>query len=584
MENQRRIKVLPAEVVDQIKAGEIVERPASVLKELIENSIDSGATRIDVAIDGAGEKLISVKDNGCGMSREDVCTCLKQHATSKLARVQDLDEIHTLGFRGEAIPSIASSSRMRIVTAPENEPGTEVVVRYGGEPTVTPYGMPRGTLVEVRDLFRNMPARRAFLKSPQAEMGHVFKTFVAHAFAHPEIGFKLNVAGGRSFSLLPDSTLRERIGAFYGSELADSLVPFEHSVGDVSVHGFLQLPSGFSAFHQEQFFFVNGRPASEPIIHCALKDALACSQGDARPFVVLFVEVPTCQVNVNVHPAKREVRFLHRDYVRNVIVQAIKQALTAATEGARPAEGACLQGGGEASEGGSVLDGAFGGAPTAQTDALALGDMQMPLPIPMGNGAVGECAAVPLKVVGCSAGGYVVAESEKGIVLVDAAAAQERVICDGMEKEGKGDAQQLLLPEIVSLDPISSAALEVSLEDVRLLGFDVDELSAGTWKVNAIPASVEKYVNGVKVEDMLRDITQGMAEGSGRRSGRALRELVARGVARNCAAVGSYLTPEVAHGLLARLAQTAEPYRRPVDSTPTMVYLSYPEIKRRLGR
>ena len=325
------VHVLPLHVANKIAAGEVVERPASVVKELVENSVDAGAANIKVSIAQGGRKLVSVRDDGCGMTKEDALLSLERQATSKILDVDDIENIDTLGFRGEAIPSIASVSRFSIVTRRHDaDEGTQIVVNAGELVETSTAGCPPGTLVEVRDLFCNVPARRKFLRSFATEEGRVKGIFTVHALAHPGIGFSLVVDGRELYRLAPATSLADRLLDIYGADFVESLIPlpppFDAQRNAVRVSGYIEKPNLSMPTRRDQYVFVNGRPATAPSIAYAVREAYPHRQGDIKPAIFLFIELPPNQVDVNVHPTKREVRF--RDNI------AVKRAITEAIEGA----------------------------------------------------------------------------------------------------------------------------------------------------------------------------------------------------------------------------------------------------------
>ena len=335
MERDGHIRILPLHVANKIAAGEVVERPASALKELVENAIDAGADRIDISVTAGGRKLVSVRDNGCGMNRDDALLSLERQATSKIRDVDDIERIDTLGFRGEAIPSIAAVSRFTLVTRrKEDEAGTRLVVNAGTVAEVAACGAPPGTCVEVRDLFCNVPARRKFLRSYATEEGHIKSVFTISALAHPELGFSLTIDGRELHRFAPGATLEERIADLFGRDFSDELIAIrdvpdtgtDPAARPISVHGYISRPTQ-QTLRREQFIFVNGRPASAPIIAYAIKEAYPAGRTDSRPSLFLFIEVPPQEVDVNVHPAKREVRFRHPADIKSAIVSALSSAL-----------------------------------------------------------------------------------------------------------------------------------------------------------------------------------------------------------------------------------------------------------------
>ena len=326
------VHVLPLHVANKIAAGEVVERPASVVKELVENSVDAGAANIKVSIAQGGRKLVSVRDDGCGMTKDDALLSLERQATSKILDVDDIENIDTLGFRGEAIPSIASVSRFTLVTRRHDaDEGTQIVVNAGELVETSAAGCPPGTLVEVRDLFCNVPARRKFLRSSATEEGRVKGIFTVHALAHPGIGFSLTVDGRELYRLAPAASLADRLLDIYGAEFIESLIPLqtppEAQANAVRVWGYIEKPNLSMPTRHEQYVFVNGRPATAPSIAYAVREAYPHRQGDVKPALFLFIELPPNQVDVNVHPTKREVRFRDNNAVKRAITEAIEGAL-----------------------------------------------------------------------------------------------------------------------------------------------------------------------------------------------------------------------------------------------------------------
>ena len=328
MPRDGHIRVLSEQVANKIAAGEVVERPASVVKELIENAIDAGATRIDIAITAGGRKLIEVCDNGCGMMRDDALLCLERQATSKIRDVDDIEHITTLGFRGEAIPSIASVSRVILKTRRhESDVGTAITIAGGILHDVRDAGVPPGTTIEVRDLFFNVPARRKFLRAFQTEQAHIRTVFTFHALAHPDIGMSLTSDGRELTRLPPGATLEERVRDLFGTDFSSDLRPVDARMGDIRIYGFVSLPSQTRNDRSEQYIFINGRPATAPIIAYALREAYPPLAPDRKPIVLLFLEIPPDSVDVNVHPTKREVRFHKPAEIREALIRAVRDTL-----------------------------------------------------------------------------------------------------------------------------------------------------------------------------------------------------------------------------------------------------------------
>lgn len=321
--------MLSQDVANKIAAGEVVERPASVVKELLENALDAGATRIDIAITAGGRKLISIADNGSGMGRDDALMAPERQATSKIRTVQDIDRIQTMGFRGEALASIASVSHFTLRTRrPEDDAGTEIVIHGGVHTEVCDCGIPPGTTLEVRDLFYNLPARRAFLRSFQTEEAHIRNQVIVHAISRPDVAFTLTCDGASVYGLRPADSLQERLCDLFGSSQMEGFVAVDRVFGAIRVHGFVGLASNTRADSQGQYVFVNQRPATAPAVQAAIREAYPRMEAGRRPQVFLFLEVPPETVDVNVHPTKREVRFRAIGAVRDAVLATISSALS----------------------------------------------------------------------------------------------------------------------------------------------------------------------------------------------------------------------------------------------------------------
>ena len=474
------IRLLPNHVANKIAAGEVVERPASVLKELLENALDAGATRIDVTVTAGGRTLVSVRDNGCGMNREDALLSLEdallsleRHATSKIRDVDDIERISTLGFRGEAIPSIASVSRFTLTTRrADAEEGTRVVVNAGTLAEVKTCGTPPGTCIEVRDLFCNVPARRKFLRAFVTEEGHIRATFTVHALAHPDVGFSLTLDGREAYRLPPGATLEERIRALFGAPFAESLVPVTADVGNVHVHGYAERPGHDANLRRDQFVFVNGRPATAAAITYALREAYPRQRAEARPAVVLFIDLPPEQVDVNVHPSKREVRFRRSADVRDALLAAFAPQ----NESVRTASPETIGVAGPQTIGVAGLSARTcdAGVSPASPPAPFVTPFQPSLPRPAGETPATPTFPEPasptpiqtatgpwrwFKFLAQTGSGWVLLETDAGLVTLNPRAARERIAYERLIDAHEALAQPLLIPETVTLPPSRAFAI-----------------------------------------------------------------------------------------------------------------------------
>ncbi len=639
MQKDGHIRLLPVHVANKIAAGEVVERPASVVKELLENALDAGATRIDVTVTAGGRKLIEIRDNGCGMVRDDALLSLERQATSKIRDVDDIERIDTLGFRGEALPSIASVSRFTLKTRREGEEsGTELVVVGGSLQEVRDAGVPVGTTVAVRDLFFNVPARRKFLRAFQTEQAHIRSTFILHALAHPEVGFSLTADGHELDRLPPGATLEERVRDLFGAEFAAALRPVSRTEHGIRVTGFAGLPNQTRSDRSEQYLFVNRRPATAPVIAYALREAYPPLEGERKPIVLLFLELAPDRVDVNVHPTKREVRFHKPAEVREALIAAVREALGLR----RPPAAAPLSGGAPAPDRPAAEPRCVAGdrpppslrtlvpeaaaqpqplnaqrpVPGAQPAALNAPSVSpapafpYPAPVPLAPAAVplapgadsGPPAApvgtgLPLfvapedgspwrwcRVLGSLAGGrYLLLETDAGAVTLDPRAARERVLYERLlaDPARRGSfSQRLLLPETVRLPPADAARLRKHLDVLRELGFGVEEFGNDHFLIEALP----DVLDGVSCRELLGNIAQDFESAGVRRGSEKWREeLVARAACRAACGGTAALSEAEAERLVAALAATRMPYTCP-RGRPTMVFTSYRELDRKFGR
>jgi len=610
------IRVLPLHVANKIAAGEVVERPASVVKELVENAIDAGARNVRISVTAGGRKLVSVQDDGCGMCRDDAVLSLERQATSKILDVNDIEEIDTLGFRGEAIPSIASVSRFTLTTRRrDSDEGTLVQVNAGILAEVRSAGCPPGTLVEVRDLFCNVPARRKFLRAYVTEENHVRSVFTVHALAHTEIGFSLTIDGREIYRLAPAATSRDRILDIFGKDFLSELLPLgEATQPDASRHeavrvtGFIERPNLSTPTRRDQYVFINGRPATAPSIAYALREAYPRQGGETRPAAILFLDLPPNQVDVNVHPTKREVRF--RDNA------AVKQAIIAAVEGAlqlRPPAAPVVSPFPEQAVANPVptpqvrpADGPQGPSmpvppptspqpPAPQPTAPTLRPEPPSAPLPTPQPVPLEFAIEPdstrsrpwqwFKYLAQSASGYLLIETDAGIVTINPIAARERIAFERLlDTSAAGSAasasQVLLIPETVHLPPPDFARVKGALPVIAAMGFQLEEFGTDTFKIDAVPQLTE----GLAPAAILSTIARDLAESATKRGGERWREeLVAKAIARSFAGARMALTEEGACKLVEELCACRMPYVSP-GGKRLMIFTSTRELDRKFER
>ena len=527
------IRRLPENLVNRIAAGEVVERPASALKELVENAVDSGARNIAVRLGAGGIDLIEVSDNGCGMSPADMALALERHATSKLPD-EDIELVATLGFRGEALPSIASVSTLTLESRVGNAEGWRRVVDHGVLTGEGPAALPPGTRVRVENLFGKVPARRKFLRSPRAEYAAALDTIKRLAMARPDIGFTVEHDGRRVLSVQPDMERPERVAALTSAELIDNSVGLDFQREGVRLGGIASLPTYNRGVADHQFLFVNGRPVKDKLLIGAVRGAYAeMLARDRHAVVALFLDLPLTEVDVNVHPAKTEVRFREPALIRGMIVSGLRHALDQSGFRAvqRPAADALaawqqepvrtVQGDIFASPRPAYQNNYAPAFPSLAEKRSSFADLAQiegedlaPL---MGRAAaateaVPESRQHPLGVArGQVANTYIVAEAEDGLVIVDQHAAHERLVLERMRKAmaqtgGAVPSQTLLLPQVVELDEPACDRLEARLEELSAFGLELERFGPGAMLVRATPAMLGGGDAKALVEDLADDL------------------------------------------------------------------------------
>ena len=515
------IRILSSELIDQIAAGEVIERPASVVKELIENSLDAGARRIEVDVEQGGVGLVRVRDDGSGIDAEALPLALTRHATSKIATLADLEAIGTLGFRGEALPSIGSVARLRIVSRTAAAPhGAEITVEGGTVGQVRPAAHPLGTTIEMRELFFNVPARRKFLRTAQTELGHIARLIERQALARPEVTLRLR-SGERVALDAPAAEPAARLAQLLGEEFLAHTLEVSHAAGPVQLAGWIALPTASRAQADQQYWFVNGRPVRDKLLMSAARlgyrDVLYHGR---HPAYVLHLTIDPRLVDVNAHPAKLEVRFRDSRQIHEFVLRTIERALAATRpqHAAAPAariEPLLGQAAAAAGNGRSPVAGRLEfGAPRAARDWQEQGDWALAAAVRESEppAAPPRPADQPLGAALAQLHGiYILAQSADGLILVDMHAAHERVLYEQL-KAARGDgapaAQQLLEPLVVELKPYD---LERLLEQRSLwerAGFEFDALGPARLALRRVPALLAG-------EQLVR-IVQSVAEDLGR--------------------------------------------------------------------
>jgi DNA mismatch repair protein MutL len=553
-----KIQRLPADLANQIAAGEVVERPASVIKELVENSIDAGARRIAITIEFGGKKLIRVEDDGEGMEPGDARLAIERHATSKIRRADDLERIATLGFRGEALPSIASVSHFVLRTRARGAQfGTELRVNGGAVAGVAEAGMPEGTSIEVGEVFYNLPARRKFLKSDAGESAQVSRIVTQLALCYPEIGFALTSSGRKVLQCPPVASLRDRLYQLYGER--DDLIEVRRDSGDVKVLGYVTGLAEQGPTRGPQNVFVNRRIVKDRTIAHAIIDSYSVASIKERsPEVHLFIEMPRDAVDVNVHPTKAEVRFRDQSYIHQVIRRTLGDALgrgpapelTLEAPHVRPPDPFTLPlpaSYGTAvpsrwsTEGfsGSGVQGAWGSGSSVQGSAVQGAEPQNPSTLepatqapeaPENREPASSVGFKPMMPLGQFRDTFIIAVDEEGIAIIDQHVAHERVLFERITERltaGRLESQRLLEPILIELPPSGRQALVAHAGDLARLGFEVEEFGGDTLRVSAFPVllkreecdaalralseDLEGLDRGARVEDAIKRIAATMA-------------------------------------------------------------------------
>jgi DNA mismatch repair protein MutL len=515
-----RITKLPDDLANQIAAGEVVERPASVIKELVENAIDAEARRITIATEYGGKKLIRVEDDGVGMDAADARLSLERHATSKIRRADDLGAIVTLGFRGEALPSMASVSHFRMRTRAKGEvSGTEIRVNAGVVESVMEAGGPEGTFVEVTDLFYNLPARRKFLKSDSAESAQVSKTVTQLALCYPQVGFTLVNAGRKVLSCPPVGSIADRLYQLYGDR--PDLVEVTRDGGGVRVHGFVAALAEHGPTRGPQHVFVNRRIVKDKTIAHAIFDSYSVASNKERsPEVHLFLEIPPERIDVNVHPTKAEVRFKEQSLVHEVVRRAVADALgkgpapeltlrPSDLEPARPlAQGipGVLGGGVYTNRWSTEVQSTRVQSTGVQSTEAQSTEVQRPV-----------ASVRPLIPLGQFRDTFIIAIDDEGIAIVDQHVAHERVLFERIMQqltERTLESQGLLIPIVLDLAPAEREALLSRREPLQRFGFDVDDFGGDSVRVSAIPAVLPREQCESALRSLANDL-EGLDRGLG---------------------------------------------------------------------
>ncbi len=567
------IHKLPSEVASQIAAGEVVERPASVVKELVENSLDAGARQISIVVESGGRQLIEVADDGCGIPQEELSLAVSRHATSKLTTAEDLFRVKTLGFRGEALASVGSVSRLEITSRTEGaDAGARLVVDGGHAGDVQQVGAPVGTAVRVKDLFYNVPARLKFLKKDPTERRWIDALVTRYALAYSHVRIHLKQENRAALQTSGSGDRREILAALYGVDVAHQMLEVLANYENLKITGFISPISLTRSNRREITFFVNGRWVQDPTLTTALVRAYHTLLMVGRyPFATVFLEMPSEQVDVNVHPAKAEVRFREKDRVFSGVQRAVRRALLAYT----PVPELYTGMEGQSEEFGQPFMGKdidLGGTKTPQPTTSTTLPSQPELPAQ---------ARPVLHLVGQVASTYLAAEGPDGLYLIDQHAAHERVLFEKFmsQKAESIPAQSLLEAEAVDFPPSEARLLSGQLPALQRLGFQVEEFGPNTFLVRAIPT----LLVDIDPAAALRVLVEDFEEDETPLQSQIEAKIIARVCKRAAIKGGQVLSPQEQSALLEGLVACQSPRTCP-HGRPTMIHLSIDLLERQFGR
>jgi DNA mismatch repair protein MutL len=591
------IRILPSELVNQIAAGEVVERPASVVKELVENAIDAGARRIEVILEQGGRKLIEVHDDGCGMSAEDARLAIERHATSKISSFDDLVRVSTLGFRGEALPSIASVSRFALTTFDgRSDHGAMIVADPLTGITTVPAARDRGTTVSVAELFENVPARRKFLKSADSEFRAVVQIVASYALPLPRLSFRLSHNDRIVLDLGVAEERRERFVQILGDEAGDTLSPIDGAAEACSVSGFVTRGLRYGS-RRHQYFFVNGRLVRDRVLTHAVTRAGERFDFEGHPAVVLFIDMPPERVDVNVHPAKTEVRFRDSGLVHVLVEEGVRRALGGAEEGSALLQGAALERAaliqdGSDAPGGMVRNGVLHpalfpvtappGQPPAAAHELTPLFRQRPVVQPPVEAPGRGLGALEGRVIGQYRLSYILIDTPEGLRLVDQHVAHERVLYDrymAMMLRRQPESQQLLTPFLYEPAAAEAAVLDTHLEELRAVGFEIEKFSRHSFAISAIPSALERE----RIDRFFRRLIDASIEEKSSPLEKVRERIVASVACQAAIKVHRPLTGEEMARLVEELLASSNPYACP-HGRPIIVDIRHADIERHFHR
>ncbi|MBI3921127.1 MAG: DNA mismatch repair endonuclease MutL [Armatimonadetes bacterium] len=592
-----RVTVLEPDIANKIAAGEVIERPASVVKELVENAIDAGASQIEVHVEEGGRRRLEVRDDGCGMSPQDAVIAFQRHATSKIRSLEDLFHITTLGFRGEALPSIASIAQVELTSREQDSPvGLQLQIEGGVVTELTEVGCPVGTTFVVKNIFFNTPARLKFLKSEMTEMGHVTDLMSRFALSHHALSFLLTHNDQEVVRHAATPDLFASIVDVYGREVAREMVPVEYESPSLSIKGFVSKPTTTRASRNRQSFYVNGRYVrSRSLTHAIQQGYHGLLHGERFPFVVILLNLDPELVDANVHPTKIEVRFSHEGEIHNTVMKSVRQALLGAqldrtlpttqpapaTSPPQPSQLNLATGPPAALSPGHP----YTGAPLGLTESAP--SLSRPfLETSSSTSALSPSPApqtLRLRPLSQIRNTYILADSEEGLFIVNQHRAHERILCDqalAKVRRAPVEEQRLVIPLTVDLSHREALAVQENVDMIRALGFDVEPFGGDSFVVRSIPVLIAKQ----NYEQAFRDVVDELAHSSTLKHLDNKREaLLTMMACRSAIKAGDFLREEEIHRLIQDLQHVENPYLCP-HGQPIIISISHHELDKRFER
>ncbi len=583
-----RIEILPSEVAEKIAAGEVIERPVSLVKEFVENSIDAGARSITIDVEKGGKGLVRVADDGAGMSREDIELAFSRHATSKIRVIDDLFNVRTMGFRGEALASIAAVARVTAGTrSAQDQSGWEVSIEPPAAAEIRPVGRAPGTTIEARDLFFNIPARKKFLKRDQTELGHITRYLQAAALGFPGMSLSLSSNGRKVFSAPAVESLRRRAATFYGEDIAEDLVEAQGGREGLKVHALIAPPFYSRVNRYSQYIYVNNRYVRDRLLQAAVSQAFrGLIEPNRFPIIFLYVNISPAEVDVNVHPTKMEIRFRNANSVRGTVISVLSEALLSADFKSR-------------------ITFEEGSTPRAQNirrsiedfyERRVAGGVEIGTPATHagrsgGSGSLTrdgtdtEAAAAhvqtgPLMQV---RGTYIVKESDDGIEIIDQHALHERVIYAEVRRrleEGSLQGQRLLVPEVIEVTPAERTALEKARDAFGRLGIEAEAFGQDAFAFHSFPAVLGDMDRRSLLQALISDLSAG---GHGRSMEEALDSLAELLACHAAVRAGDILGTEELQSLMEKARSAQGRFACP-HGRPTKLVLTFDELERRFRR